>query len=286
MRRIHPEQQCVIEEMAAKEKEKKFVQAVEALPEPVCAHDKAFILLVYKGLRPGMILPLKLFSLPPGAERRGPTVEELMVYNQTRSVCSEFGIVAEPVESPFFPNDDESEDFCKHLIIAKNQETVDQFMKPWKKFVHPDEQGRDPEDERLIGYLMGFPPTAVNAYTELVRDHTPENKQRLLLDMATLPDELKQQDYMAFAALALSKGNWKNELNTIRSWAKEVKRMSPSIYNSAVGAYRKILEGSELKNRKFQARKHQAPRRRHLLKGRNNHLGTWNLITICWFFLS
>ena len=57
MRRIHPEQQCVIEEMAAKEKEKKFVQAVEALPEPVCAHDKAFILLVYKGLRPGMILP-------------------------------------------------------------------------------------------------------------------------------------------------------------------------------------------------------------------------------------
>jgi hypothetical protein len=46
---------------------------------------------------------------------------------------------------------------------------------------------------------------------------------------------------VAFASFVFSKAHWQEELAQVKIWANAIKKMSPSLYHEAVGAYRRNL---------------------------------------------
>lgn len=78
------------------------------------------------------------------------------------------------------------------------------------------------KDHRTLGYLYGFPETAISAF--LSKDTI--DKQEI--------DELLRTPEGLFAQFALSKTNYQQELETATRWANAIKSYSPKTYHEFV----------------------------------------------------
>jgi len=73
-------------------------------------------------------------------------------------------------------------------------------------------------DDETYGRLSGFPESAIKAYLGA------EENTTALIELGDLPEEVRTQDFMAFATFKLSRGNWREELETVKKWATAIKK--------------------------------------------------------------
>ena len=81
-----------------------------------------------------------------------------------------------------------------------------------------------------LGKLYGFPNTAIEAFIE-------GEEALVSVDFKELPDDIKREDYMAFAGFRLSKKHWREELETVKKWAEDIKQADPSLYIREVDSF-------------------------------------------------
>ncbi len=106
------------------------------------------------------------------------------------------------------------------IYIAKNQATLDDMK-----------QARKTNDDMLLGIALGYPESAVRAYST-------KNKLMVFeLDPETQLSEVGQLTYFA-----LSKDNWKNELAVVETWVEAIKANSKIMWNQLIGYVKPIDE--------------------------------------------
>lgn len=89
------------------------------------------------------------------------------------------------------------------------------------------------EKNYRIGILLGFPETAVRAYSTADFNQRHERKL-LLIRERELPPRVRRAEFMAFLNFRLSRENWYSELNTVKLWAEKIKEVGPALYREIV----------------------------------------------------
>jgi hypothetical protein len=85
------------------------------------------------------------------------------------------------------------------------------------------------KDDREFGRLVGYPPTAVNAFVD--------NEPRI--EREDLPEDIRNSEYINFQNFVLSKKHWREETETIKKWAETIKRMDPVLYERDIAHNKK-----------------------------------------------
>jgi hypothetical protein len=109
------------------------------------------------------------------------------------------------------------------LYVAQDEEIAKKLRKAYEE-----------KDDKTLGELFGYPESAVRAYLE-----TGE-KSFTLINVEELPEEVKSQDFMAFAhfGFKLSRENWREEIKTAKKWADVVRETDSEVYKEMVMTYR------------------------------------------------
>lgn len=102
------------------------------------------------------------------------------------------------------------------LFLGSSQENAER-LRDAALADSPDD--RSPTDDRSLGIALGYPETAVDAYTNQRPTISPNQVPGIAPEVA------------AFAGFMLSGEHYQEELETARRWAEAVKTVSPKIYN-------------------------------------------------------
>jgi hypothetical protein len=97
------------------------------------------------------------------------------------------------------------------IFIARNQETLDKLLDAHAK-----------QDDRSLGKLYGYPPTATAAFVK--------GERYLLKGRPQSTDQVTAQEMM-FLQHRLSWDNWQTEVQYLPAFAAHVKQLSPKIYD-------------------------------------------------------
>jgi hypothetical protein len=85
--------------------------------------------------------------------------------------------------------------------------------------------------------MSGFPDSAIRAYRRWLYGDRKGND--LIIDQRELPEEIQEQNFIAFAQYRLSRENWQEELKTAKRWAEEIERIDPALYERMAADYHK-----------------------------------------------
>ena len=91
------------------------------------------------------------------------------------------------------------------------------------------------EQKKELGKLFGFPLSAVEAYSTTTERGSEDGT---LMKKEGLPAEIREEDAIAFLWFRLSKEHWREEMETVRMWAKTVKGRAPELYARCVHEYK------------------------------------------------
>lgn len=192
--------------------------------------DKINFLLTKGGLKPASVIELPVWLETEEGKK------EILSENEIREVLEiikesglNFHIREREIIKGSYRTEEEPEveKFSRaeriEIMIADSKENLELLKKCW---------GTD--DHETIGKVLGFPQTAVEAFTD--------NRKPFLLD--DMPKEMQESDGVLFLTPALSKDNWQEEIKEGEKRAEFIKKISPKIY-----AERKKIEygKSELK---------------------------------------
>jgi|GEM_PF-2392124 hypothetical protein len=244
MKRIHPEQNKGIDQIAAKEKEKRFIESVEFFLSDIGPDQSSDLLLVYSGKRRATAISLRRFEITyevgglelESEERQAELYRQLVKQALDGEEAEKIEKVVQRIElsgmsvclaDPDITIQDGRCFYRPQVIIAKDKETMIQLRDAWNR----QEKSRD--NEILIGLLLGYPRTAVEAFAS-VSGKTFEEQERVLMDSKEILDEYYDDNTMAFGRIRYSRTHWKEELQQVREWKNEIKRMSPKIYKAVV----------------------------------------------------
>ena len=109
------------------------------------------------------------------------------------------------------------------------------------------------ESVRAAGLAFGFPPTAVEAFCKRLEEGiVPDGSEKYTIQPEDLPDDIRDQEFMAFAQFRLSREHWLEELETAKSWASTIKVFNPALYDRILASHKEILALDEV--RKFTTR--------------------------------
>ncbi|PLS80771.1 hypothetical protein CYG49_04055 [Candidatus Saccharibacteria bacterium] len=78
------------------------------------------------------------------------------------------------------------------------------------------------KDDKQIGALLGFPPTAIDAYVDgsvLPYDQIPKSTETVTADE------------MKFLGHMLSRNNWQSEISYLPRYARKIKEIAPNFYD-------------------------------------------------------
>ncbi|MDQ5954830.1 MAG: hypothetical protein QG583_758 [Patescibacteria group bacterium] len=120
----------------------------------------------------------------------------------------------------------------KEYIIATDEKYIREFNNV-PEFTNRPEHERNQSDFDL-GYLYGFPDSAIKAFGE------GENAM-ISLEFKELPEDIRNEEYMAFASFRLSKTHWQEELELVKKWAEDIKQIDPALYTREVLTYKNHL---------------------------------------------
>jgi hypothetical protein len=101
-----------------------------------------------------------------------------------------------------------SDRYCNDYLLAKDEATLNELMKY-----------RADKDHEQFGRLMGFPESAVKAYTN--KTLLDNNQEQQIYEMH--PD-------IVFNNMRLSKDSYESELEVLRNWSESLKNSAPEIY--------------------------------------------------------
>lgn len=106
--------------------------------------------------------------------------------------------------------------------VAKSEEILNEFI---------GIDFSDRKNSERIGLMFGVPQTAAAAYAKgtkfLIRDED-------------MPAKIRAEEYMTFSKFWFSREHWQEELETVKKWAREIKRINPALYERLV-AYHKVF---------------------------------------------
>lgn len=220
-------------------KEKELTKEIEQLP--LFNVDKMNLLLVWRGLKPATDINFIFKEWKPGYPepllspgRKKIHIEKLLqlLGKIGLSAVAEKEIHSEPefiVENNI--NGEINGTESQRIFISKNIETAEELSKNWVS-----EENEVKED---LGQLFGFPQTAIEAYTKY-QESGFKDENEFVIKKNELPKDIRNKDYVAFARFKLSKENWQEELETVKKWATEIQKLSPSLYAEIVRDYRQI----------------------------------------------
>jgi len=188
---------------------KEVTEAVKTLETiDMLSIDKAWILLVFGGLKPTALLVLEsgIWANDEAEKQINP--------EKWRTLQS----VLEGLKLEYSTKTDV-------IGINKHMRTLSIFIAKDKKLLKKVVNAHAHDDEESLGKLFGFPATAVQAYLEST-----------CLDPSELPEstaDVSAED-MCFLNHRLSRSNWMEEINYLPAYAKYVKKLSPIIYEQCV----------------------------------------------------
>lgn len=209
--------------------ERSIAQRLEALPvRRMYRHNLADVLLVWRGLKPATDVVIGR-EWEVGAAGQGLDADELY---GAKAAMEQAGLaVVEGEDESGTMDDGEGRPryaYAQRRCFVAREPQIAERLK----------RAHDEGDERTFGELVGFPPTAVDAYVG-----SEQGRGGKLLDPVDLPAVVRESESMAFAQYRLSKEHWREEIGTARRWAEEVKRVSPHLYAEIVRDYRATRTG-------------------------------------------
>jgi len=211
--------------------ERELIKEIEKLPG-LDFSEKTDLILVWRKLKPATNLNLILKHWESGEQKPELSSEvEKEQVEKIESLFSSLGIFfelgeKEKEEPRALELDDNKEQKVggyelQVFYIASKQEDAKKLADAWQ-----DQLRRNTE----LGYLFGFPKSPTEAFQKFDMD--------LLVNKEELPEDIKKEDFMAFAEFKLSKANWQQEIRTAKRWAEEIKKISPELYNKKVQSYK------------------------------------------------
>lgn len=212
------------------EEEKRLVESIERLPV-MNDSDIADIILAWRGLKPATEVPIVV----------GEDGDKEKILSQARNLFKSLGLYhrESPSREIFIEQKDKSGKILEsrsgfYFYVSKDAAAAEKLSKFWSLRFAPENRV---ENQAELGRLFGYPETAVEFWVS-----TPAEERQGYTDfMKMISGESGWQDFMAFAQFRLSPDNWREELETPRRWAEEIKKIDPGLYERMVRYARESL---------------------------------------------
>ncbi|MCC2630984.1 MAG: hypothetical protein K0S38_793 [Candidatus Paceibacter sp.] len=170
---------------------------------------KGYIILVYAGIKPATI-----FQMNNRSGKKESNFEQEI--EKLQSVLDTFRL-------SYAVQSSDRERKIVSFFVAKDKETRDEFLAAY------DGKLRSPERDERLGTVLGFPPTAVEAFS-----HNEEN----IIREKDLPQDVRDSEEFVFKHFVLSKNNWQEEFEVVKKMAATVKAYAPNLYNTIINESR------------------------------------------------
>jgi hypothetical protein len=223
------------------EQEARIAEAVEQLPIDNDA-SRAELLLVWRGLKIATIVGVA-FQNEPGAPAFKSEAEHIEARLRALGFLVRQGNFVRFVKIPGKKSPGKGgsrgdttlppRGYAEYYA-ARTREDLEKFYEIWNE---EDEQRVCDE----IGRMSGFPDSAIRAYRRWLYGDRKDNN--LIIDQQELPEEIQEQNFMAFAQYRFSRENWQEELKTAKRWAEEIERIDPALYERMAADYHKNRKG-------------------------------------------
>jgi hypothetical protein len=177
---------------------------------------KIDLLLASEGLKPATDVVLGTWQKPLNDTYN--LVEEKKKFED---VCN----LLKLYKSDFYQHEDQPE--LMSVYVSANQEKLTEIVSEHVKNNYAHNKAEDSKD---IGALLGFPETAVRAFSLGEDQLLPLGEH----DYVGIPEDIVKKEYMAFCSFRLSKAHWEEELETVKKWAECIKRVHPELYKKYV----------------------------------------------------
>lgn len=170
-------------------------------------HDKVEIALMFLGLKPAFLIawwePLNKENLTQNEARE---LEQFLIKNGFKVRI-------------IFTTENQSV-WCR-FFCAKDNETLENLI--GADYVEGDSKEIIKKKDEKLGILLGYPKTAVEAYTNDTCINDDE-----------LPDEVKKSPVLKFIGRRLSRVNWSKEFEDTEHYIGILKSTLPNLYNRVV----------------------------------------------------
>ena len=168
----------------------------------VSSLDKADIILVWKKIKPAVMVELSYFQKPNFSKRvfhkKVKELEKIL-----RDLKLEYKIRLNYPKS--------QKELTKYTLIAPNKKILEKLISA--------EAENDIYKRRLrFGALLGYPKTAAKAFAD--------NKSISITD---LPTNVRRKPELKFLSFRLSK-NWRKEIAYLKTKANKIKKLAPELY--------------------------------------------------------
>lgn len=179
---------------------------------------KIDIIAVYKGLKPASIIGM----------HRGDSPEYIFENKVTEFQDTLHKLAIKFIITAADPKNEHIE-----FLIGKNDENLKELSNAYYSTFERTAEDYSPESfqkfqrtrEQRIGYALGYPHTAVDAFVDPDQGSIEEDE---------LPEEIQKSDELKFVNFILSRDHWQEELEYARQKAELVKEIAPEIYNRTV----------------------------------------------------
>lgn len=227
------------------EKDKEVIEALDTVPFNF-GDDEVDLLLVWRGLKPATSVDFGFQWSPDDLPRvmSDSEIKDAITKIKMTGLC-----VTDPVRerenARVFKRGTKDEYYTPGfdrvtVCVAKEKSLAEKLARTPGAYVRGGES-------RTYGQLSGFPETATQAYVEVEERGGDTATSPLLIDRRELPEDVRCQDFIAFADFKFSKAHWREEIEMARAWAKEIKKIHPDLYAKKVNYYHKSLKGPRKK---------------------------------------
>ena len=107
------------------------------------------------------------------------------------------------------------------FYIGKDSECRDRIKRAFS------EKDNDRKD-LIVGKELGYPSTAIEGY-----------RNRKIKKFNSLPEEVRNSEYIKFLNFQLSEDHWEEEFETVKERADELQKISPDLYQKIVAVDKK-----------------------------------------------
>lgn len=113
-------------------------------------------------------------------------------------------------------DDSDNEETVTTFYIGKNQQNLQEVIEAFSNI----EEDRD----KIIGKALGYPKTAINNYPNKIKS------------IDSLPEEVKNSEYIKFLNFRLSEDYWQEEIEEVKKRAATIKEVDENFYNTIINS--------------------------------------------------
>ncbi len=209
-----------------KEGKREIIEEIENIPLP--PDQKMELFLAFIGEKPVSSLGILYES---DKARPGEREEFIRKKNQIEQCLKKTGLYFE-IEERREVEATGVERLKLDFLVAREKKAIDELKEAQEK-----------QDYVTMGRLFGYPETAVQAFkkgmeTERMEDFVIVNEKEWF---ETLPEEekkpLSQEGVLDFLIFRLSKEHWREELEVLRKWQRQIQTQAPKLYREIMGRF-------------------------------------------------